>query len=39
MDTRGHREGTMLFRWSRNELPVPKLDVRVFKLSELSAKR
>jgi hypothetical protein len=39
MDTRGHREGTMLFRWSRNELPVPRLDTRVFKLSELSAGR
>ena len=39
MDTRGHREGTMLFRWSRNDLPVPKLDARVFKLSELSARR
>ncbi|MBW2420727.1 MAG: DUF1214 domain-containing protein [Deltaproteobacteria bacterium] len=35
MDTRRHREGTMLFRWSRNELPVPKLDARVVKLSEL----
>jgi hypothetical protein len=33
MDTRGHREGTILFRWSRNDLPVPKLDARVLQLS------
>jgi len=33
MDTRGHREGTILFRWSRNDLPVPKLEARVVQLS------
>jgi len=35
MDTRGHHEGTVLLRWSRNELPVPKLDARLVKISEL----
>jgi hypothetical protein len=35
MDTRGHREGTMLFRWSRSDDPVPKLDARRVKVSEL----
>lgn len=29
MDTRGHREGTMVFRWSRTNEPVPEIDVRV----------
>ncbi len=35
IDTRGHREGTMLFRWSRSDKPVPKLDTRLVKASEL----
>ncbi len=29
IDTRGHREGTMLFRWSRTEDPLPELNVRL----------
>jgi hypothetical protein len=39
MDTRGHREGTMLFRWSRNDLPLPELEARVIKLPERQAER
>ncbi|MCP5041978.1 MAG: DUF1214 domain-containing protein [bacterium] len=35
MDTRGHREGTMLFRWSRTDLPVPKLEAQRVKISDL----
>ncbi len=35
IDTRGHREGTMLFRWSRSEEPIPQLAVHVAKLSDL----
>jgi hypothetical protein len=35
IDTRDHREGTMLFRWSRSDDPVPKLEARLVKASEL----
>jgi hypothetical protein len=35
MDTRGHREGTMLFRWSRTDDPVPKLEARRVKVCDL----
>jgi len=33
IDTRGHREGTMLFRWSRTAAPLPTLSAEVVKLS------
>lgn len=29
LDTRGHREGTLLFRWSRTNEPVPEIHARV----------
>jgi hypothetical protein len=35
LDTRGHREGTMLFRWSRSDDPVPKLEAQRVQVSEL----
>jgi hypothetical protein len=35
IDTRGHLEGPMIFRWSRTRLPVPDLQARVVKLGEL----
>jgi hypothetical protein len=35
LDTRGHREGVMLFRWSRSRDPVPTLEAEVVKLGEL----
>lgn len=34
IDTRGHLEGPMIFRWSRTRLPVPDLQARVVKLGE-----
>jgi hypothetical protein len=34
-DTRDNREGTLLFRWSRSDDPVPKLEARLVKASEL----
>ena len=36
IDTRGHLEGPMIFRWSRTRLPVPDLQARVVKLDELA---
>ncbi len=33
LDTRGHREGTMLFRWSRSSDPPPPIATRVVKLA------
>lgn len=35
IDTRGHLEGPMIFRWSRSRLPVPDLQARVVKLGTL----
>jgi hypothetical protein len=35
IDLQGHREGVMLFRWSRSRDPVPALASRVVKLAEL----
>ena len=32
IDTRGHQEGTMLFRWSRSNAPVPEIRAEVVKL-------
>lgn len=31
IDTLGHREGTLLFRWSRTQDPLPRLDATVVK--------
>lgn len=36
MDTMGHLEGPVIFRWSRTRLPVPDIQARVVKLSTLS---
>lgn len=33
MDTRGHREGMLMMRWSRTVLPVPPIEARVIKLA------
>ena len=35
IDLAGHREGTMIFRWSRSDDPLPVLATRVVKLDEL----
>ena len=35
VDTRGHREGTMLFRWSRTDEPVPELAVERVAVADL----
>ncbi len=35
LDTRGHREGTMIFRWSRSSDPVPPIQSAVVKRSDL----
>ena len=35
IDTRGHLEGPMLFRWSRTHLPVPDIQARVVPRSDL----
>ncbi len=32
IDTRGHREGMMMFRWSRTSLPVPQIATAVMRL-------
>lgn len=32
IDTRGHREGMMMFRWSRTALPVPQIATEVVRL-------
>jgi hypothetical protein len=37
IDTRGHREGTMLFRWSRTDAPVPEIRAEVVNLEAASA--
>ncbi len=33
--TLGHREGTMIFRWSRSDQPVPTIETTVVNLSDL----
>ena len=35
IDTRGHLEGPMLFRWSRTRLPVPEIEARVVRYDTL----
>jgi hypothetical protein len=35
IDLQGHREGTMIFRWSRTQEPVPPIATRVMKLADL----
>ncbi len=32
IDTRGHLEGPMIFRWSRTALPVPEIDAKLIRL-------
>lgn len=32
IDTRGHLEGPMIFRWSRTALPVPEIDAELIRL-------
>lgn len=39
IDTRGHLEGPMLFRWSRTKLPVPDIEAEVVKRSALGTAR
>jgi len=35
IDTLGHREGMLLFRWSRTREPLPEITTKVVKLSDL----
>jgi len=35
LDTLGHREGTMVFRWSRSRDPIPPIASKVVKIQEL----
>jgi len=35
IDTRGHRVGALVFRWSRTDLPLPSITTRVVPLSSL----
>ncbi len=35
LDTRGHREGTMLFRWSRSSEAPPQITTKVVKAAEV----
>ncbi len=35
IDTKGHREGMMLFRWSRTREPFPEIAIQVVKLIDL----
>jgi hypothetical protein len=35
IDTRGHREGTLVFRWSRSRDPVPPIETELVPLSAL----
>jgi hypothetical protein len=35
IDTRGHRVGALVFRWSRTDLPLPAIDTRVVPLGAL----
>ena len=36
IDTRGHLEGPMLFRWSRTNLALPEIQAEVVKLADLA---
>jgi hypothetical protein len=38
IDTRGHRVGALVFRWSRTPLPVPELACRVVPVDTLSGR-
>lgn len=35
IDTKGHCEGTMVFRWSRSESPAPPIECRLVKLDDI----
>ncbi len=37
LDTKGHREGTMVFRWSRSREPLPVFTTRLARVDELRA--
>lgn len=37
IDPKGHREGTMVFRWSRSKSPVPKIGCTLVKLGDKGA--
>jgi hypothetical protein len=37
IDTRGHRVGALVFRWSRTDLPLPQIKSRVVSLASLEA--
>jgi hypothetical protein len=39
IDTRGHREGTLVFRWSRSRDPVPAIETELVPLSSLGESR
>lgn len=36
IDTRGHLEGPMIFRWSRTNLALPEIQAEVVKLADLA---
>lgn len=35
LDPKGHREGTLIFRWSRSADPVPRIETRLVRRAEL----
>ena len=35
LDPKGHREGTMIFRWSRSQDPVPEIATRLVARADL----
>jgi hypothetical protein len=35
LDPKGHREGTLIFRWSRSSEPVPRIETRLVPRAEL----
>ena len=35
IDTKGHHEGGIIFRWSRTQLPQPEIATKVMKIAEL----
>jgi hypothetical protein len=38
IDTRGHRVGALVFRWSRTDLPLPPITTRVVPVASLAAR-
>ena len=37
IDPKGHRQGTMVFRWSRSKSPVPRIECTLVKLDKNGA--